>query len=102
MSDTAGRPLTVRELSEGLEVPPRQRRGLRAAVDRLVENGSVIRIKGGRLALPSRVHLVTGVIAISHYGDGIVTDESDGEKVYVPAARLGGGMNGDKVVTRVE
>jgi ribonuclease R len=71
-------------------------------VDRLVENGLVIRIKGGRLALPSRVHLVTGMIAISHYGDGIVTSESDGEKVYVPSARLGGGMNGDKVVTRVE
>ncbi|MDF1535629.1 MAG: ribonuclease R [bacterium] len=106
LADTAGRPLTVKELGEGLEVPPQQRRGLRAAVDRLVENGSVIRIKGGRLALPSRVHLVTGKVTISHYGDGIVTGETDSrenvEKVYVPAARLGGSMNGDQVVVRVE
>jgi ribonuclease R len=118
LSDRAGRPLSVRELGDELNVPANQRRGLRAAVDRLVDNGSVIKIKGGRLALPSRVHLVTGQLSISHYGDGIVTvqggDEpktkrpkpkdsrKEGEKVYVPAARLGGAMNGDHVVVRVE
>ncbi len=118
LSDRAGRPLTVRELGDELVVPSDQRRGFRAAVDRLVDNGSVIKIKGGRLALPSRVHLVTGELSISHYGDGIVTGQKDGkegiqedspkdthkdgEKIYVPAARLGGAMNGDHVVVRVE
>jgi ribonuclease R len=102
LSGEAGRPLTVAELGEALKVPRPERRALRAALDRLVAGGRVIRIKGGRFALPSRVHLVTGTIQITSLGDGFVRPETEGEEVRVPAAQLGGAMDSDTVVVRVE
>lgn len=102
LSGEAGHPLTVRELGDELKVPRPERRAFRAALDRLVADGRVIRIKGGRFALPSRVHLVTGTVQITSSGDGYVKPETEGEDVRVPASQLGGAMDSDTVVVRVE
>ena len=102
LSGEAGRPMTVVEMGDELNVPRPERRSLRAALDRLVTSGRLIRIKGGRFALPSKIHLVTGTIQITSSGDGFVTPEKDGEEVRVPASRLGGAMDSDTVVVRVE
>ncbi len=102
LSGEAGRPLTLGEMGDELSVPRAQRRSLRAALDRLVTSGRLIRIKGGRFALPSRVHLVTGVIQITGLGDGFVKPDSGGDEIKVPASRLGGAMDSDTVVVRVE
>jgi len=102
LSGEAGRPMSAGELGEALEVPRSDRRPLRTALDRLVTGGRLIRIKGGRFALPSKIHLVTGTIMITSSGDGFVTPETDGQEVRVPASRLGGAMDSDTVVVRVE
>lgn len=102
LSGEAGHPLTARELGDEMNVPRPERRSFRAAIDRLVTGGRLIRIKGGRFALPSKVHLITGTIQITSSGDGFVSSETDGEEVRVPASRLGGAMDSDAVVVRVE
>lgn len=102
LSGEAGRPLTVRELGDNLNIPRSERRTFRATLDRLTESGQLIRIKGGRFALPSKVHLVTGSIQITSNGDGYVTSESGDEQVRVPSSLMGGAMDGDTVVARVE
>jgi len=102
LSGEAGRPLTIGELGDELNVPRAQRRSLRAALDRLVADGKLIRIKGGRFVQPSKVHLVTGTIQITSSGNGYVTPETEGEEVWVSATQLGGAMNSDTVVVRVE
>ncbi|MDF1527327.1 MAG: ribonuclease R [bacterium] len=102
LSGDAARPLTVTELGEELNIPQPERRSLRATLNRLVAGGKLIRIKGGRFVQPSKVHLVTGSVQITGQGDGYVTPETDGEEVRVAASLLGGAMNSDTVVVRVE
>jgi ribonuclease R len=102
LSGDAARPLTVTELGEELNIPQPERRSLRDTLNRLVASGKLIRIKGGRFVQPSKVHLVTGAVQITGQGDGYVTPETGGEEVRVPASLLGGAMNSDTVVVRVE
>ncbi len=102
LSGEAGRPLTARELEEEMEIPKAERRSFRSVIDNLVDSGLLIRIKGGRFASPSRVNLVTGRIQITGYGDGFVAPDDGTADVHVSAAQLGGAMDGDTVVVRVE
>ena len=102
LSGDAARPLTVTELGEELNIPQPERRSLRDTLNRLVTSGKLIRIKGGRFVQPSKVHLVTGAVQITGHGDGYVTPETDGEEVRVSASLLGGAMNSDTVVVRIE
>ncbi len=102
LSGDAARPLTVTELGEELNIPQPERRSLRDTLNRLVTSGKLIRIKGGRFVQPSKVHLVTGAVQITGHGDGYVTPETEGEDVRVSASLLGGAMNSDTVVVRIE
>ena len=102
LSGDAGRPLTVGEIGDELNIPRPERRSLRAALNRLVASGKLIRIKGGRFVQPSKVHLITGTIQITSSGSGYVTPETDGEDVRISASQLGGAMDSDTVVVRVE
>ncbi len=102
LSREAGRPLTIGELGDELNVPRMDQRSLRNSLDKLVASGRLIRIKGGRFAQPSKVHLVTGTVQITGLGDGYVLPETDIEEVRVPASLLGGAMHSDTVVVRVE
>ncbi len=102
LSGDAARPLTVTELGEELNIPQTERRSLRATLNRLVASGKLIRIKGGRFVQPSKLHLVTGTVQITGQGDGYVTPETDEEEVRIPASLLGGAMDSDTVVVRVE
>ncbi|UCG38710.1 MAG: hypothetical protein JSV00_00275, partial [bacterium] len=102
LAGEAGRPLTARELADELGVPRKDHRSMRGALDRMVDRGRVIKIKGGRFALPSRVHLVTGRLQITGLGDGLVIPDKGEGKVSVPHSQLGGAMHEDTVVVRVE
>jgi len=102
LSGEAGRPLTVSEMIGEMNIPNAERRSLRAALNRLVASGKLIRIKGGRFVQPSKVHLVTGTVQITGQGDGYVTPETDSEDVRIPASLLAGAMDSDTVVVRVE
>ncbi len=102
LSGDAGRPLTVGEIGDELNIPRPERRSLRAALNRLVASGKLIRIKGGRFVQPSNVHLVTGTVQITGQGDGFVKSDTDSEEVRIPASLLGGAMDSDTVVARVE
>ncbi|NOY86359.1 MAG: ribonuclease R [Deltaproteobacteria bacterium] len=96
------RPLLSREISEALQVPPDEKGTFTRALNALVRSGSVIRIKGGRYALPSRVHLVTGTIHINSVGKGILVPEDNTGEVAVPPTYLNSAMHGDRVIVRVE
>jgi ribonuclease R len=102
LSGDAARPLTVTELSEELNIPQPERRSLRATLNRLVASGKLIRITGGRFVQPSKVHLVTGTVQITGQGDGYVKPDTEGEDIRIPASSLGGAMDSDTVVVRVE
>ncbi|HDL53128.1 MAG TPA: ribonuclease R [Proteobacteria bacterium] len=96
------RPLLHRDIFVALKVPADDKRTFTRALNALVRAGSVIRIKGGRYALPSMVHLVTGTLRINSVGRGLLIPEDDTGEVAVPPTYLNSAMHGDRVIVRVE
>ena len=101
-----GRPLSVREVVRRLELPAGERRELKRVLRGLMEDGSVVKIRGARVGLPSRMNLVAGRLQCSPAGYGFVVPEEQQRQgqadVFVSAAGLGEALHGDRVVARVE
>jgi ribonuclease R len=100
-----GRPLSVREVARRLDLDGPGRRELKKALRRLIEEGSVVKIRGARVGLPSRMNLVVGRLQCSPAGYGFVVPEERRQgqgDVFVPAGGLREALHGDRVVVRVE
>jgi ribonuclease R len=100
-----GKPVSVRELVRRLELDPAARRELKPVLRLLLEDGEVVKIRGTRIGLPSRMNLVVGRLSCNPAGFGFVIPESrrPGQPdVYVSAVNLKEALHGDRVVARVE
>jgi ribonuclease R len=123
-----GKPVAVRELVRRLDLDKEARRELKPALRRLLEEGALVTIRGGRLGLPSHMNLVVGRLQCNASGYGFVIPEvrppgegparggrkprsaregtapSGGRRkdLYVSAANMKEALHGDRVVARVE
>ena len=100
-----GRPLSVREVVRRLELDGPGRRELKKVVRGLIADGEVVKIRGARVGLPSRMNLVAGRLQCSPAGYGFVVPDERREgrgDVFVPAGGLREALHGDRVVVRVE
>jgi len=71
----------------------------------LFDEGEVLKIRGGRVGIPSRMNLVVGRLSCSPGGYGFVVPEpprAGQGNVYVAALNLEEALHGDRVVARVE
>jgi ribonuclease R len=100
-----GKPVSVRELVRRLDLGTSQRRELKSVLRRMIEAGDVVKIRGARVGLPSRMNLVVGRLTANPAGYGFVVPE-DGKPregdVYVSAMNMKEALHGDRVVARVE
>ncbi len=103
LAKSASRPLSTKEILDGLNISSRK---IRSHASRLLETlageGTLVRLKGDRYSLPRQVNLVTGTIAVHRDGYGFVRPAQEGKDVFVPARFLREVMDGDRVVVRVE
>ena len=100
-----GRPLSVRELAERLDLRGPDRRELKSELRQLIAEGSLVKIRGARVGLPSRMNLVVGRLQCNPAGYGFVAPETRGEgqsDVFVSAVNIREALHGDRVVVRVE
>jgi len=100
-----GKPLSVRELVHRLDLDSPARRELKAALRRLIQDGAVVKIRGARVGLPSRMNLVVGRLQCSPSGHGFVVPEERREgqgDLFVAASNIREAFHGDRVVARVE
>ncbi len=99
-------PATPRELLRVLKIPRDERTGFKRNLRGLVNDGSLIQIKGDRYGLPDRMDLVVGKLDGHPSGFGFVTPEKPIEgltrDIYVPEHALQEAMHGDRVVVRIE
>ncbi len=102
MNTGANRPLSVKELLRALGIPQEEKRTLRRLLKEMVLRGELVRIRGGRYGLPSRMNLVTGELTCHPDGFGFVTPDEGGDDIFIPPRRLNGAMHGDRVVVRIE
>src|SRR6266496_4458725 len=100
-----GKPLSVRDLVRRLDLDKDARADLKSVLRRLLEDGEVVKIRGTRIGLPSRMNLVVGRLSCNPAGFGFVVPENrrPGQPdVYVSAVNLKEALHGDRVVARVE
>jgi ribonuclease R len=95
----------VRELARRLELQGPDRRELKSVLRQLIGEGSLVKIRGARVGLPSRMNLVVGRLQCSPAGYGFVIPETRREgqsDVFVSAVNIREALHGDRVVVRVE
>src|SRR5437867_9088636 len=100
-----GKPLSVRELVRRLDLDKHARAELTDLLRRLIVDGEVVKIRGGRVGLPSRMDLVVGRLTCNPAGYGFVVPEKAqgrGGDVYVSAVNMKEALHGDRVVARIE
>jgi ribonuclease R len=97
------RPLLLREILHRLGLQKEQRKGAREWLRGLAEEGRVVRIRGNRYGLPSKMNLIVGRVKAHPDGYGFVIPESEGEEdIFISPRNLKEAMHGDRVVARIE
>ncbi|HEY2942321.1 MAG TPA: ribonuclease R [Vicinamibacteria bacterium] len=100
-----GKPVSVRDLIRRLDLDKHARPELTDLLRRLIADGEVVKIRGGRVGLPSRMNLVVGRLTCNPAGYGFVVPEKAqgrGGDVYVSAVNMKEALHGDRVVARIE
>ena len=97
------RPLLLREILRRLGLQKEQRQKAREYLRDLADKGKVVRIRGNRYGLPSKMNLIVGRVKTHPDGYGFVIPEAEGEEdIFISPRNLKEAMNGDRVVARVE
>jgi ribonuclease R len=97
------RPLLLREILRRLGLQREQREKAKALFKDLIEEGRIVRIRGNRYGLPSKMNLVVGRVKCHPDGYGFVIPEKEGEEdIFISHRNLKEAMHGDRVVARVE
>jgi ribonuclease R len=97
------RPLLLKELLRNLNLKQDQRRTVKEVLQAFLHEGKIVRIRGNRYGLPSKMNLVIGRLKCHPDGYGFVISEKEGEEdVFIGARNLREAMHGDRVVARVE
>jgi ribonuclease R len=97
------RPLLLREVLRRLGLQKGQRQKARGLFRNLAEEGRVVRIRGNRYGLPSKMNLIVGRIKTHPDGYGFVISEAEGEEdIFISPRNLKEAMHGDRVVARIE
>jgi len=98
----AGRPFSFKELTRTFQVKREQKDEFKRYLRDLVKDGSLVKIRGGRYGLPSKMNLVTGELTTHPDGYGFVRPEGGGEDVFINPRKMNAAMHNDTVIARVE
>lgn len=102
MNEEAARPMSFKELVRSMNVHKDMRDMFKKVLKGMVSEGALIKIRGGRYGLPSKMNLTTGELICHPDGFGFVRPGEGGEDIFINPRRLAGAMHGDAVVARVE
>src|SRR5688500_13719188 len=106
MRERVPHPATPRELLRVLRIPRDERVAFKRNLRDLVNDGTLIQIKGNRYGLPDRMDLVVGKLDGHPSGIGFVMPERpiEGLKkdIFVAAHNMKEALHGDRVVVRIE
>ncbi|MBI4382414.1 MAG: ribonuclease R [Nitrospinae bacterium] len=102
MHEKTNRPMKISELAKCLAIPDVQRAEFRNYVKDMTEEGSLIRIRGGRYGLPDEMSLVSGTIQGHPDGYGFLVCDKPGPDIYIGRKNMENAMHLDRVMARVE
>ncbi|MEI9477631.1 MAG: ribonuclease R [Deltaproteobacteria bacterium] len=97
------RPLLLKEILRQLGLKNEEKQETKELLRDLVREGKIVRIRGNRYGLPSKMNLVVGRVKCHPDGYAFVIPEEEGqEDIFIGARNLQEAMHGDRVVARVE
>ncbi len=97
----AGRPLKLKELAAELNITKKEYTKFRSYVKELIDDGQLVKLRRGRIGIPSEMNLIVGIVSISRNGIGSIILET-GEPIVIPRADTFTALDGDKVMVRIE
>lgn len=92
------RPWHVQDIQRRFKVEDRA--ALRHLLAELADAGRLIRTRRRTYGLPQEMNMVLGRLQVASGGYGFVIPDAGGKDLYVPADRLGGAWDGDRVMAR--
>jgi ribonuclease R len=96
--DHPERPWHVQDIQRKLKVEDRA--ALRHVLTILVDDGRLVRTRRRTYGLPQEMNLVLGRLQVTSGGYGFVIPDAGGKDLFVPADRLAGAWDGDRVMAR--
>jgi len=99
MSKKSYRPVKIRELFRGMNIPETQYRTFRRLIKELLAEGSIVKLKRSRLGILDKLNLLVGTLSANRKGFGFVTTE-EGQEIYISSEDMGTAMHSDTVVVR--
>lgn len=96
------RPLRMHDLYQALRISKKFKKAIEAILADLLEQGKVLRLRGGAYGLAEQMKMVTGTLQVQRSGMGFVLPENKkGNDVFVSSMMMNGAMHGDKVVAAI-
>ncbi|HZW98970.1 MAG TPA: ribonuclease R, partial [Trueperaceae bacterium] len=92
------KPWHVQDVQRRLKLDDRT--GLRQTLAELVQSGQLVKTRRRTYGLPEEMNLVAGRLQVTSGGYGFVILDEGGKDLFVPADRLGGAWDGDRVLAR--
>ena len=95
------KPLNTDELADVLELERNDRKELKKVIDKLVQEGTIIKIKNEKIVLPERYGVYTGKLDVNKRGFGFVFRGEGQGDIFIPENAMKDAMNGDKVQVKL-
>ncbi|MFH2036237.1 MAG: ribonuclease R [Candidatus Zixiibacteriota bacterium] len=94
------RPLKMKEMAKEMNIPQNEYAKFRQLVNSLITDGKLVKIRRGRIGVPSEMNLIVGNISIAKNGKGSITTEP-GDRVEIAPEDTFTSLNGDRVIVRI-
>ncbi|MGM0471918.1 MAG: ribonuclease R [Bacillota bacterium] len=103
MQNKAYKPLTAKELLSAFEIPQDEENQFLELLDRMEEDGAIVRTRRDRYGIPERMNLVVGRLERHSKGFGfLLPDDIEKDDVYISAADINGAMHNDRIIVRIK
>jgi ribonuclease R len=100
------KPLGFNELEKNLHYDKKNRKELKAVLNIMLKEGSIIRLKNKRYGIPFEMNLETGTLSCTRSGNGFLIPDKKNEKgmddIFIPSKFMENAFHGDRVIARIE
>ena len=102
MREEAYRPMDIQELVAVFDISDEEYRAFKKTLKVMELEGSIVRTKKDKFAVPERMGLIKGKLQAHKKGFGFLIPEAEGERdVFIPSSFINGAMNGDRVLVQI-
>lgn len=93
--------MKMKELAKALNIPKTAYTSFRIKVKSLIEQGELVKLRRGKIAIISEMDIIVDVISVNRSGVGFVPTANDDQDILIPNTGLLTALNGDKVMIRL-